>query len=160
MQTNRKLKRSHVELFLFILKEHFKRSDRIHRLDRNSRTGNSQFYEFIPCDLLKMLLFFKFMHSIKQRATWLRILCNMTMNCDLLKMLLFFKFIHSIKLRVTSLRISCDMTMNFGQRAKSKTIRRTSLGMHCLHTAWIHLLIACVAKKSRYLIYNHITSST
>ena len=34
--------------------------------------SESTFYEFIPCDLLKMLLFFKFIHSIKLRATWLR----------------------------------------------------------------------------------------
>ena len=40
----------------------------------------STFYEFIPCDLLKMLLFFKFKHSIKFRTTWLRISGDMTMN--------------------------------------------------------------------------------
>ena len=34
--------------------------------------SESTFYEFIPCDLLKMFLFFKFIHSIKLRATWLR----------------------------------------------------------------------------------------
>ena len=39
----------------------------------------STFYEFIPCDLLKMLLFFKFKHSIKFRATWLWISGNMTL---------------------------------------------------------------------------------
>ena len=60
---------SHVELFLFILKEHFKQSDHIHRLDRSLRTGNSHFYEFIPYNLLKNLLFFKFVHSIKLHMT-------------------------------------------------------------------------------------------
>ena len=40
----------------------------------------STFYEFILCDLLKMLLFFKFKHSIKFRATWLRISGDMIMN--------------------------------------------------------------------------------
>ena len=29
----------------------------------------STFYEFIPCDLLTMLLFFKLIHSIKFRVT-------------------------------------------------------------------------------------------
>ena len=40
IQTNRKLKMSRVELFLFILKEHFKESNHIRRLDQSSRTGN------------------------------------------------------------------------------------------------------------------------
>ena len=34
--------------------------------------SESTFYEFMPCDLLKMFLFFKFIHSIKLGATWLR----------------------------------------------------------------------------------------
>ena len=41
IHTNRKVKMSCVELFLFILKEHFKESNHIRHLDQSSHTGNS-----------------------------------------------------------------------------------------------------------------------
>ena len=49
-----------VELFLFILKEHFKESNHIRRLDQSSRTGNSHInplspksdqHEISPCNI-------------------------------------------------------------------------------------------------------------
>ena len=44
------------------------------------RLADTTFYEFIPCDLLKLLLFFKFIHSIKFRAARLKISGDVTMN--------------------------------------------------------------------------------
>ena len=52
----------------------------LHKLAEITYFYESTNYEFIPCDLLKMVLFFKFKHSIKFWATWLRISGEMTMN--------------------------------------------------------------------------------
>ena len=48
--------------------------------EMNDQFHESTLCEFLPFDLLKTLLFFKFKHSIKFRATWLRISGDMTMN--------------------------------------------------------------------------------
>ena len=47
--------------------------------EMNNQFHESTLCEFLPFDLLKTLLFFKFKHSIKFRATWLWISGNMTL---------------------------------------------------------------------------------
>ena len=42
-----------VELFLFIVKEHFKESNHIRRLDQSSRTGNSRSAVWLPVPFLE-----------------------------------------------------------------------------------------------------------